>query len=418
MFRAYPRHSVDISAKEYWKIFSLFVSFQVSRGNCLQIFEQAFKEYIGTSYVLSIPSARLGLFLFFKHLALPDNSEIIISPFTHWSIFAVIKSCRFKPVFADIDERTCNIDHNAVRKVINKNTKVLILTHMWGQPCEIELFLELRKDFGIKIIEDCAMACGATYKNQKVGIFGDASIFSFGKAKAISTFGGGMLCTNDKSFYEEARSYTSGFKYENPLSLSMNLFNAIVANILTRPNLFFLSIYPVMRVFNIKDPYNPIEHKKDNSVFFDSIPEHWKVKMSNLQSSVGIEQLKNLDVNNQKRAKNANLLNEILNGTKGISVPLSATNAGHIYLYYAVLINKNISLDKLRKMLIDKGIDSQLNELTTFKELEIFGTNACDYPVFNKVSQNLLIIPNGIYLNRNDINYVGNTFKRIVEAVD
>lgn len=418
MFKAYPRHSVDISGREYWRILSLISSLRMSKGSCLGNFEQAFKEYTGTPYAVSIPSARLGLYLLFKYFSFPEGSEVIISPFTHWSIFAVIKACRLKPVFADIDEDTYNIDPKAAKKAVNKNTKILILTHMWGQPCDIDPFIGMKEEFGIKIIEDCAMACGATYKNRKAGSFGDASIFSFGKAKAISTFGGGMLCTNDKGIYEEAMRSTAEFNYEHPVALSVNLFNSAVANILTRPRLFFMSIYPVMRTLNIRDPYNPIEHKKDASVFLDSIPEQWKTRMSNLQAAVGIEQLKELDANNQKRMDNARLLNEILCGSKGISLPLSIPGASHIYLYYALRYKKNTPLDEVRRILINNRIDSQLNELTTSRELKVFGVDSRDYPVFDKVSGNLLIIPNGIYLTEDDIHYVGNTFRKVIESLE
>jgi dTDP-4-amino-4,6-dideoxygalactose transaminase len=387
------------------------------RGSCIQLFEKVFKDYIGTPYAISIPSARLGLFLIFKSFNLPQGTEIIISPFTHWSIFTVIKSCGLKPVFVDIDERTYNIDPKAVRKVINKNTKVIILTHMWGQPCDMNFFLELKKEYDFKIIEDCAMACGATYKNKKTGSFGDASIFSFGKAKTISTFGGGMLCANDRSIYEHAHCYSTNFSHGKYSSLAINIANSIIANILTRPPLFFLSIYPLIKILNIRDPYNPIEHKKDTSTIFDRIPEEWKIKMSNIQAVVGIEQLKNLDTYNQIRVKNACILNNILHDVRGVSIPIAIPEAKHIYLYYALYIKENIQLNDLRKRLISKRIDSQLNELTTSKELEIFGVHSSDYPVFNEVSQKLLIIPNGIYLNKNDIIYIGNTFRKIIESI-
>jgi perosamine synthetase len=417
MFRAYPRHSVDISGREYCKILSSFFCLGMLRGDGIQLFEKAFKDYIGTPYASSIPSARLGLFLIFKSFNLPQGTEIIISPFTHWSIFTVIKSCGLKPVFVDIDEHTYNIDPKAVRKAINKNTKVIILTHMWGQPCNMNFFLGLKKEFGLKIIEDCAMACGATYENKKVGSFGDASIFSFGKAKAISTFGGGMLCANDRSIYEQACCYSNNFSYGKRSSLAINIVNSIIANILTRPSLFFLSIYPLVKILNIRDPYNPIEHRKDASVIFDRIPEEWKIKMSNIQAVVGIEQLKNLDIHNHIRIRNARILNNILHDAREVCIPVETSEAKHIYLYYALYIKKNIQLNDLRKILISKHIDSQLNELTTSKELEIFGVHSSDYPVFNEVSQKLLIIPNGIYLTKDDIIYVGNTSKKIIESI-
>lgn len=390
---------------------------RASEGEASEEFEQSFKEYIGTPYAITMPSARLGLFLILKYLSLPEDSEIIISPFTHWSIFAVIKMFRLKPVFVDIDEHTCNIDPQATKRVINKNTKLIILTHMWGQACEMGHFMDLKKRFDIKIIEDCAMACGATYINKKVGSFGDASIFSFGKAKAIAAFGGGMLCTNDKGIGNAILNDVAAFHYEHPGVLFSNVFSSIAANILTRPQIFFLTIYPIMRIFHIRDPYNPIEHKKDVPAFFKDIPEQWKVRMSDLQAVVAMEQLKNLDYHNRKRRENAQILNTILRGSNGIAVPISIPEVEHIYLYYVLLVKKKTRLDDIRSLLIRHRIDTQLNELTTSKELEVFGANSMDYPIFNRVSSNLLILPNGIYLDRNDISFVGNTVKTILDSI-
>jgi dTDP-4-amino-4,6-dideoxygalactose transaminase len=408
---------VDITKKEYAITLSLLLSSRMLEGEYVRKFESMFAEYITTRYAISMPSARLGLYLLFKYFNFPEGSEVIITPFTHWSIFAVIKSCRLRPVFVDIDAKTCNIDHELVRKYINKNTKLLILTHMWGGSCQMDAFLKVKNDFNVKIIEDCAMACGATYRNQKAGSFGDASIFSFGKAKAISTFGGGMLCTNEQEIFEFIKSASNDFVFEKSSALATSIINSAIANILTRPEIFFFSLYPVLRFLNIRDPYNPIEHKKDTSSFLDEIPRDWKVKLSNIQAAVGIEQLNNLDRHNQKRIENALILNEALRDIDGIGIPSTMPETKNIYLYYTVLIKKKVTLGGLREYLIARRIDSQLNELTSSKELKVFGANSEDYPVFKDVSQNLLILPNGIYLSKNDALYVGRAFKEALESI-
>ncbi|MFA5260797.1 MAG: DegT/DnrJ/EryC1/StrS family aminotransferase, partial [Candidatus Omnitrophota bacterium] len=75
---------------------------------------------------------------------------------------------RLQPVFVDIDERTHNTNPQLVKKLISKKTRLMILTHMWGQPCDMDAFIALKNGYNLKIIEDCAMATGATYKGQKV----------------------------------------------------------------------------------------------------------------------------------------------------------------------------------------------------------------------------------------------------------
>ena len=418
MFKAYPRHCVDISKKEYKKILSLLFSSQMLNGDYIPKFESLFAEYNNVRYALSMPSARLGLYAILRYFNFPNGSEVIMTPFTHWSIFSVVKSSGLNPVFVDIDECTCNITPAMVRDRITKKTKLLIITHMWGQPCEMKGFLDIREEFGLKVIEDCAMASGATYNNQKVGSFGDASIFSFGKAKAISTFGGGMLCTSDSEIHEGIKKMMLDFKDESRSALIINIINAAIANILTKPAIFFSSLYPVMRLFNLRDPYNPIEHRKDASIFLDEIPNAWKIKYSNIQAAVGIEQLKNLDLRNNKRIENSDYLNKMLFDLRGIGLPLSKPGVRHIYLYYALLIKRSINLNTIRRRLLSEGVDSQLNELTSSKELAVFGANSDDYHVFKRVSQNLLIIPNGINLAPVDIEYVGLIFKKTWQLLE
>jgi len=104
-------------------------------------------------------------------------------------------------------------------------------------------------------------------------------------------------------------------------------------------------------------------------------------------------------------------------GTPGIGLPLSQPDAGHIYLYYAVHIQNAASLDALRASLLKRSVDTQLNELTTPQQLCIFGADSRDVPVFEGISANILVIPNGIYLSTDDIRIVANAFKQSLLSV-
>jgi len=417
MVRAFPRHSVDLGAKEYAAIFSLLLSSKFQNGNSIKKFEKEFASYIGVDFAQSIPSARVGLYLLLKFFDFPKGSEVIITPFTHQSIFTVIRSFPLKPVFVDIDERTFNTLPEAVEKYITKKTRLIILTHMWGQPCQMDGFAKIREKYGLKIIEDCAMACGAEYAGIKVGSFFDAGIFSFGKAKAICTFGGGMLTCSDKMIFDYVSESIIDFNAGSRFAISLSIINSLIANILTKPAIFFFTLYPIMRFFNIRDPYNPIEHRKDSLDILSSIPEEWKIKMSNIQAAVGIEQLKNLDSHNDKRIFNAGILNGVLKGVKGVQIPVQIEKSKHIYLYYALYVKENFNLNSIRERLIKYGLDSQLNELTNGRQLEVFGFDSSKYPVFKEIADRLLIVPNGICLKESDALYVADKCKTIFQEI-
>lgn len=411
MFKAYPRHSVDLTIFDLKKILSFFFEPKIKKIEYIEKFEKMFSDYIGVSRSISMPSARLGLYVLLKYYNFARGSEVIITPFTHQSIFTVLKSFGLKPVFADIDLHTHNTNSDLVRKAITDNTRLIILTHMWGQPCNMEEFLKIKREHAIAIIEDCAMAAGSSFKGKKVGSFGDASIFSFGKAKAICAFGGGMLCTSDSNMYSFAKNMTKDFKTTNALPLTISVINTIIANILTRPFFFFLTIYPIMRLFNIQEPYNPVEHKKDSEIILEEMPEGWKTQISPIQAAVGIEQLKTLDRRNSKRIKNSLLLNDLLKDIEGIKTPLLNTDSKHICLYHAIYIENPISLSALRKNMLKLCVDSQLNELTDPQQLRIFGADSKDLPNFDKISDRILVIPNGIYCNEKDIFKIANALR-------
>lgn len=417
MIKAYPRHSVDLSCEDYCAIFSALFASKKKQDETISSFEILFARYIDTRYAVTMPSARLGLYFLLKYFDFPQGSEVLITPFTHWSVFSVIKACRLNPVCVDIDEKTFNIDHDQVEKYINKKTRLLILTHMWGQPCAFDRFLEIKRKYGIKIIEDCAMACGAVYQDKKAGGFGDASIFSFGKAKAISAFGGGMLCTNDVLIFDYVKKNSEDFICESLPLLLAKAASSALANFLTRPEVFFLTIYPVLRFLNIRDPYNPLEHRKDAAVTIREIPPEWKVRMSAVQAAVGIEQLKQLDRRNEKRAAHAARLNKFLDDFDGVAVPLSLPQAKHTYLYYVLHIKNGIDLDSLRRKLVLYRVDTQLHELTTPQQLRLLGVDSAPLPVFEKVSNELLVIPNGINLTDPDLLYIADSLKNAIRSI-
>ncbi|HBG62604.1 MAG: hypothetical protein A2Y03_05685 [Omnitrophica WOR_2 bacterium GWF2_38_59] len=418
MFKAYPRHSVDLTIFDFKRIFSFIFESKAKRSKYIEKFENMFCVYIGTVHAISMPSARLGLYVLLKYYNFPKGSEVIITPFTHQSIFTVLKSFGLKPVFVDIDLHTHNTNPDLVRNAISENTKLIILTHMWGQPCNMKEYLKIKQEHNIAIIEDCAMAAGADFQGKKVGSFGDASIFSFGKAKAICTFGGGMLCTSDNNIYRYAKDITKDFHPPKPLSLTISVINTFIANILTRPFFFFFSIFPIMRLFNLADPYNPVEHKKDSEIILEEMPEEWKTSISQIQAAVGIEQLKSLDKRNDTRIRHSKLLNELLKDTSGILTPVESNGFRHIYLYYAVFIKEDLNLNWLRRKLLSQNVDTQLNELTTPSELGMFGADSKDFPVFNQVSDKLLVIPNGIYLNEKDVFKIAKSFKECIKSTN
>jgi len=112
---------------------------------------------------------------------------------------------RATPVLVDSELETWNIDVSKIEEKITKNTKAIMVVHIYGHPCDMDPVMKIAKKYNLYIIEDAAEAHGAEYKNKKVGSFGDISCFSFYANKIITTGEGGMLLTNDEKIYERAK---------------------------------------------------------------------------------------------------------------------------------------------------------------------------------------------------------------------
>ena len=171
-------------------------------------FEKEFSKFIGNNYSVAICNGTVALEVAIKSLGLPKNSEIIVTARSFFSSASCIVNTGHIPVFADVDLSTQNISLNDIKLKITKKTKAIICVHLAGLPCDMYSIKKIANIHKIKIIEDCSQAHGASIGNKQVGSFGDISTWSFCNDKIISTLGeGGMISTKKKIMYEFCKRY-------------------------------------------------------------------------------------------------------------------------------------------------------------------------------------------------------------------
>ncbi len=202
MFRAYPRHSVNLSLGCYSALFSAVLRGKVLQGPEVEQFEQAFAKYIGVRHAIGVSSGRAALYMALKAMGFQEGDEIIMPIYTFHIVPLVIRACGVKPVFVDVDPDTYNLNPSFIEQYITPKTKAISATHMYGQPCDLEPILTIAEKHGLNVLEDCAHALGAEYKGKKVGSFGDMGLFTFAMAKNMPCFGGGMMTINDTDLYQ------------------------------------------------------------------------------------------------------------------------------------------------------------------------------------------------------------------------
>ena len=176
-----------------------------SKGKFIEEFEKQFSKYCGCKYGIAVSNGTVALHLALVALGIGKGDEVIIPSLTFIATANAVAYTGAKPVFIDSEVDTWNIDPLQVEEKITPKTKAIIPVHLYGQPANMQLIMELANKYHLYVIEDAAEAHGAEYKGKKVGSVGDVGCFSFFGNKIITTGEGGMLTTNDKAFYDKAK---------------------------------------------------------------------------------------------------------------------------------------------------------------------------------------------------------------------
>ena len=344
-----------------------------SEGEYVKKFEEDFSKYNNRIYGVAVSSGTGALEIALKSLDLKRGDEIIIPTFSIISTALCVIKLGLKPILVDSDLATWNMDSEQVIKKISRNTKAIIITHIYGFPVDMRKVLRLAKKKNIKIIEDAAEMIGQTYFKKKCGSFGDISTFSFYANKHITTGEGGMILTNDKRLYEKCKSLR---------------------------NLCF---------------------GKDNNRFnHDDIG--WNYRMTNLQAAIGCGQLKNISKIIRRKREIGRRYISILNKSKIIFIqPYKLNYAKNIFWVFGVLLKKNanISRDRIIKKLLKKNIQTRtfffpMHKQKIFKKMKVFPKNQ-KFVNAEYLSKNGFYLPSGLGISNSDIDFVGKTLIKILE---
>ncbi|HQC51995.1 MAG TPA: DegT/DnrJ/EryC1/StrS family aminotransferase [Lentisphaeria bacterium] len=180
-------------------------------GNFALSFAKRFAEFVGVPHAIAVNSGTRALELILRGAAIGRGDEVIVSPYTFSATVSAIAYIGAMPVFADVDERTGNIDAESVAKHITAKTKAVMAVHIGGYPCDMDALKAVTSEHGLLLIEDCAHAHGSAWRNQMCGGIGDAAGFSFQNSKVLPAGEGGMITTGNEDLFERCwRFHHSG----------------------------------------------------------------------------------------------------------------------------------------------------------------------------------------------------------------
>lgn len=314
----------SVSEEEVARVRDVLLSNQVNywTGNGCQGFEREIANQFECKYAISLANGTVALDLALRALEIGEGDEVIVTPRTFMASVSSIVLSGARPLFADVDPNTQNITADSIKECLNSNTKAIILVHLAGWPCDMDSIIELAKANGLKIIEDCAQAHGATYKGRLVGSFGDIAAFSFCQDKIMTTGGeGGMVTTNDEELWSRMWSFKDhGKSYD--------------------------------AVFNRKHP-----------IGFRWLHESFgsNYRMTEMQAAIGRIQLKKLPQWIEQRRKNADVLTQCFSELPVLRVTLPPVHVGHAYYKYYCFVRperlkKGWSRDKVIHLINEEGV--------------------------------------------------------------
>ncbi len=350
-----------ITLQDKIKVFKAINSKNISGTSpIIETFENKLSNFFKSEKAVTVSNGSVALDIAFELLNLKPNEEVILPSFTIISCLSSIIRSGAKPSFCDVDPNTWNMTLENVKKAYNKNTKAILVVHIYGLPAEVDKIKKFADDKGLILIEDTAEAHGQLINNNLCGTFGDISTLSFYANKHITTGEGGALLINDKKYIEKA---------------------------MKMKNLDF-------------DPKKRFQH--DNL--------YWNYRLGGLQAALGISQIDNLKKTISKKIKQAEIYNDIFDSSEYIQTPQKKSfgSVNHYWVYGIIL--KKHSRDDLQAFLIKKGIQTR----RFFWPLHLqnalpqeFKKNTYQLPVSEHLGKNGLYLPMGSHLKRKDQDYIG-----------
>jgi dTDP-4-amino-4,6-dideoxygalactose transaminase len=365
-------------------------------------FEERFADYIGTRYAVATSSGRWGLYLILTKLNLQKDDEVLIPAITHPSIPFIVREAGAKPVFVDSESDSFGLDINQLKSKISKKTKVIIATHLFGVPCNIENIAEIAKDKNIVVVEDCAHGIGVKVGGVNVGNFGKAAFFSLETTKLINTLGGGMITTNDYNLYASIKYELSSYRLPTKPEILKKILRFFVHGLYGNRITFTLAVFPFIRFLNLFDIDLIQTYKKLRRTRLGS----YKIRFTGMQSVLGIKQLDAIDNRNRRVKDNISLLKERIQGLDRKFITKTPNMISVQYLFTFFIENNGI----FKKLLLKRSIESENRILELCPKL--FGDNG-KYGNSEELHKRALQISISADLNKNDILYISNAIETV-----
>ena len=338
-------------------------------GPTVKEFEEKFARYIGVAHAVGLNSGTAALHLALK-LAGVEGGEVITTSLTFISTNHAILYNKGRPVFADVESGTLNVNVDDVERLINDKTRAILVVHFGGHPCDMDPIVALGEKHGLTIIEDCAHACGAAYKGKKTGAIGHFGAYSFHAVKNLSCGEGGMITTNSEEHAKRLR----GLRW---LGISQGTWDR------SDPQRRYAWEYEVEEL-------------------------GFKAHLNDIPAAIGIVQLEKLDRLNKRRKEIVRLYNESLKELDWIETPVEKDYAESSFHNYVIkLQDRDRFIDHMTKEGVSVGVHYFPNHL-----YEMYKPYYRKLPITETVWKKIATLPVFPDLTDSEIDYIIESIKK------
>jgi dTDP-4-amino-4,6-dideoxygalactose transaminase len=328
-------------------------------------FEREFARYIGVKHAVGVCSGTDALEMALRACSVGPGDEVITVPNTYIATCEAISQVGATIRWVEVDERTYNISPANVEAAITPRTRAILPVHLYGQPADMAPIMEIARRHGLKVIEDCAQAHGATYRGKKVGTFGEVGCFSFYPGKNLGAYGdGGAVVTNDDGIAEKVRMLRNHGQREKYVHLI----------------------------------------------------EGYCHRLDNLQAAVLGVKLPHLDGWNKARQAHAALYDTLLAAIPEVVTPYVSRDVEHVYHLYVIQVPNR---DSVQTALRVKGIETGIHYPIPLHEQPAYarlGHRPEDFPISHRLGREILSLPMYPELNDEQIHYVVDTLKGAISS--
>jgi len=362
----------DITEKEVEAVCAVLRSNNLSLGPKLGQFERAFTEYIGTKRAVAVNSGTSGLFLCMLALGIGQDDEVITTPFTFIASATSVMMAGARPVFADIDPVSLNIDPAQIESKITDRTKAILPVEVFGNPAGFDKVCDIAEKHNLPVIEDSCEALGSALNGKKAGTFGTMSVFAFYPNKQITTGEGGMILTDDDDLADMCISLRNQGRGKGGGWLGHERLG-----------------------------YN--------------------YRLSDINCALGIAQLSRIDEIKAKRRQVATWYQEMLAGDDRLIVPAEPDGCEISWFVFVVRLADRFTLEQRDRILLAMK-DKEIQVSNYFPPVQLqpfmverFGYKQGDFPVTDSVCKSTIALP---FHNNLAKDQVATVCKTLAEAMD